>query len=47
MVHGMLSSWRGRFGGRISKGLGTGSPGVLCGVYREKGVVAVVLMGRS
>ena len=46
MVHEMLSFWRGRFGGRSSKGLGTRSPGLSCGVYREKGVV-VVLMGRS
>ena len=47
MVREMLSSWRERFGGRSSKGVGTRSPGVSCGVYREKGVVVVVLMGRS
>ena len=47
MVREMLSSWRERFSGRSSKGVGTRSPGVSCGVYREKGVVVVVLMGRS
>ena len=47
MVREMLSSWRGRFGGRSSKGVGMRSPGVSCGVYQEKGVVVAVLMGRS
>ena len=47
MVREMLSSWKERFGGRSSKGVRTRSPGVSCGVYREKGVVVVVLMGRS
>ena len=46
MVLEMLSSWRGRFGGRSSRGLGTQSPGVSCGVYGLKGMV-VVLTSRS
>ena len=43
MVQEMLSSWRGRFGGRSSRGLGTRSPGFSCGAYREKGIVVDLL----
>ena len=46
MVLEMLSSWRWRFGGRSSRGLGTQYLGVSCGVYGLKGMV-VVLTSRS
>ena len=41
MVLEMLSSWRWRFGGRSSRGLGTQYLGVSCGVY---GLLAISVL---